>query len=114
MEGRSGRANNAKLALKKISCDKYCALNFRRGGETIECRVFRGTLNIKSFSKNLEFLAAAVDFARSPSVGLRDATWEAFMEFSRKEKEKYKNWILFADDTGCNKTMREADAKGAE
>lgn len=107
--GRKGNIRHEKesalLAMKKISGHKYCALHFRENGETIECRVFRGTLFYPSFMKNIEFLSCAVEFARSGEFGMRDATWKNFISYSTKHMKEYPNWNRFAIDTGNSEEL---------
>jgi hypothetical protein len=89
--GRSSEAY-AKLQKKKVSDAKGCAggryqaINLENPN-TIEFRIFRGTLKKESFFKNLEFVAACVDFAKS--TGLRDLRSIDFLRFVDSRRKDY-------------------------
>jgi hypothetical protein len=69
--------------------ERYEALNIG-GSETIEFRVFRGTLNHDSFLKNIEFVEAALEFTRPHTRSLREMdTPASFLDFVSKERKLY-------------------------
>lgn len=75
----------------KTSACRYVALNCT--GETVECRIFRGSLNPKRFVANLEFMQAMYDF--TSVSGLQDMTVDKFHDFVRENQQHYKTfWEL--------------------
>ncbi len=73
---------------KRRSSDKYEALAIRDGSR-LECRIFRSTLKPSSFLKNLEFVAAAIEFTRFASC--EKLTSENFKGWLKKNTSQYKN-----------------------
>ena len=66
--------------------------------DTIEFRLFRGTLKESSFFKNLEFVQALTDFCKPGVCSLKDlATPAAFREFVFKYRKNYKNLVKFIE-----------------
>lgn len=78
-----------------ITGDHHDALNCSNQ-DTIEFRIFRGTLNRESFFKNLEFVHAVTYFTEVESA--RVQTWDNFVEFVRKSKHEYPNLCLFLQE----------------
>ena len=75
--------------------ERYEALNIG-GSETIEFRVFRGTLNHDSFLKNIEFVEAALEFTRPHTRSLREMdTPKPFLDFVSKERKLYPHLYAF-------------------
>jgi len=68
--------------------DKYEALAIRDRNR-LECRIFRSTLKPSSFLKNLEFVAAAIEFTRFASC--ENLTSGNFKSWLKKNTSQYKN-----------------------
>lgn len=83
----------AKKALKR-TCDfeRYVAVNLRNEN-TVELRVFKGTLNATTFARNLEFCEACVRYCRV--IAHKSVSIESFKTF------------VLADTTGDLQTLRE-------
>ncbi len=73
---------------KKQYGDKYEALAIRDNNR-LECRIFRSTLKPSSFLKNIEFVAAAIEFTRFSSCGKLDT--DSFKDWLKKNTSSYKN-----------------------
>lgn len=73
---------------KHMYGDKYEALAIRDRNR-LECRIFRSTLKPSSFLKNLEFVAAAIEFTRFASC--EKLTGENFKSWLKKNTREYKN-----------------------
>ena len=56
--------------------------------DTVEVRIFRGTLIRKSFLRNIEFAMASYDFSRE--VSIRDTTTNTFIKWLNNDR-KYPN-----------------------
>lgn len=81
----------AKAAGKK-GWEKYSAVN--TGNEdTVEVRIFKGTLNPTSFMKNLELVTAMYEYTRLADYDARVA--EAFVAWMEEERNKYPNLYKF-------------------
>lgn len=77
--------------------DKYTAVNLSNPN-TIEVRIFRGTLNEKAFFKNLEFCEALVEYVQTASI--KDLVWEKFILFinsKHKYTRRYSNLIEYME-----------------
>jgi hypothetical protein len=73
---------------KKLSPNRYVALNVR--DETVEIRIFRGTLKPESFYKNLEFYDALIAFCAPANHGCRDIeTPQPFLKFVTNNVKSY-------------------------
>jgi hypothetical protein len=73
---------------KKLSPNRYVALNVR--DETVEIRIFRGTLKPESFYKNLEFYDALIAFCAPANHGCRDIeTPQPFLKFVTYNVKSY-------------------------
>jgi hypothetical protein len=64
------------------------ALSFCRG-DTVEFRVFNGTLDPKIFWGNVEFVVASYRFSRD-SI-LSDMNFDKFSKYVKSHKKEYKN-----------------------
>jgi len=75
---------------KKLSMNRYVALNVR--DETVECRIFRGTLKPESFFKNLEFYDALIAFCAPANHSCTDIeTPQPFLKFVTANAKTYPN-----------------------
>lgn len=68
--------------------DRYMPLNFENS-QTIEVRVFRGTLNTDRLNAYVEFLAALYEFIKVTPVGYDNLTFGAFATYVGQHKETY-------------------------
>jgi len=80
---------------------RYAAAAIREG-DRIEVRAFRATLKKSSFLKNVQFVAALVEFVRV--VSLRDITAECFCDFvtHRSRRNRYRELVAFLNEKGLN------------
>ena len=89
LAGRGGstycRRADRKVKDARDSGDRYHSVNLT-GNETIEFRMFRGTLNLQGFLKNLEFCAALVAFAGECS--LRELQHERFAAWVAGQRDE--------------------------
>lgn len=100
--GRNGNTytvydDNKKLRHGRWGCSlsRYESLNTGRRN-TIEFRMFRGTLYKSSFLKNIEFVQAALEFTRPAARSLRDVNQpSAFLDFVSKSRKDYPNLFQF-------------------
>jgi len=103
--GRSGNRytnydSSKKLTSVRRGSDRYEALNVT-SDNTIEFRIFRGTLNPVSFVKNIEFVEAALEFTRTATRSLRDAgDVTSFVSFVSKERKSYPTLHQFITSRG--------------
>ena len=81
-----------KCINKSGSVERHVAINLNPP-KTVEIRIFRGTLNTKSFYKNIEFCDALYLFIKE--VSMRECTLENFLKFVIFNKEKYENLFEF-------------------
>jgi hypothetical protein len=75
--------------------NKYVAVNLLHPN-TVEIRVFRGTINPCSFMKNVEFCKAVYDFTKHAS--LKELTLENFIAFAKQGKKDFPNLFRFLND----------------
>jgi len=69
--------------------------------DTIEIRIFKGTLNLQSFLKNLEFTQALIEYTAPTKVSLRQVeNWELFCVFVFKEKKRFPNLVKYMSRKG--------------
>ncbi|NBT35486.1 MAG: hypothetical protein EBT03_08095 [Betaproteobacteria bacterium] len=84
LAGRTG-SSWAKMKHKKVSDanrhdERYVALNIKE--KTAELRIFRGTVSLPGFIKNLEFTRALVEFTAPSARSIKQATsWEEFVKW---------------------------------
>ena len=82
-------------ARRKFCSGRYTAINLEND-KTIEVRVFRGTLNNRSFHKNVEFLQAVYDFTKDN--GGKEITVVDFKIYVDKHKKEFQNLYSFMKD----------------
>jgi hypothetical protein len=89
---------NLKIAevLKRItsSITRDMAINLKND-ETVEIRMFKGTLSCNNFSRNIEFCFALLNFVRS--VGVNDINIKYFKDFCLKNKKDFPNLFKFTN-----------------
>lgn len=80
---------------------RYAAAAIREG-DRIEVRAFRATLKKSSFLKNVQFVAALVEFVRA--VSLRDITADEFCDFvtHHARRNRYRELVAFLNEKGLN------------
>ena len=72
------------------------AINLRNS-QTIEFRIFRGTLNWKTYQKNIEFVHSLITWIKNTSlkhIQDKDSVF-SFMEFLTRNQSEYQNLVLF-------------------
>lgn len=77
---------------KRPCGERYTALNLTNS-DTIECRIFRGTLNKQSFHKNIEFMQCVYDFTSENSV--KNINKDKLIDYIFDHKHEYKNLYSF-------------------
>jgi hypothetical protein len=82
---------------KKGGSERYTAINLQNYN-TIEFRIFRGTLNENSYHKNIEFVIALCDFIKVTS--LQQLNKEQFYSYIKQDKH-YKNLRKFMEEKQC-------------
>jgi hypothetical protein len=82
---------------KKAGSERYTAINLQNHN-TIEFRIFRGTLNENSYHKNIEFVVAICDFIKVTS--LQQLTKERFYNYIKQDKN-YKHLRKFMEEKQC-------------
>ena len=75
--------------VKNYDEERYEALNLCNAG-TVEFRVFRGTLNVQRILRNIEYVAAVVDYCGIARTSARDMEkFSTFIEFLGQERKTY-------------------------
>lgn len=81
-----------KAKFKKGNTNRYSAINLQPYN-TVEIRIFRGTLDESSFRKNIEFLHALYYFTKTAGTSTID--FDGFIVYITKNKKQYKNLHAF-------------------
>jgi hypothetical protein len=86
---------------KMSETDKYLAASIR-SRHRIEVRIFRSTLKFHSFLKNVQFVAALVEFVRNTSPRLN--TSEEFVKFvsHKSRRNRYRELLGFLEEKNLN------------
>jgi hypothetical protein len=71
---------------------KYSAFNVAASMETVEFRVFRGTLNYLKFMANLQFSEATIDFVQHIGAAFVKTkypaeVWQEFIDYSKRTNQ---------------------------
>lgn len=82
------------LAKSKYQSGRYTAVNMQNSN-TVEIRIFKGTLKKESFFKNLEFCKSVFEFTKD--TGIKDITVDKFKAFLCRHKKSYRNLIKFIE-----------------
>lgn len=82
------------IAKKKDSPTRYTAVNLENT-DTVEVRIFRGTLNRGSFHKNIEFVKAMFDFTLNVSIAT--CNWKHFADYIKENFLTYGNLFKFME-----------------
>ena len=87
-----------KAKKKRGNSKRYLAVNLQNDN-SVEIRIFRGTLNDSSFFKNIEFVQALYDYTKSiPDV---DMSLKSFLSFI-KDNNEYPYLRKFINDKNIN------------
>ena len=95
----------ARLCNQTINADEVMsrstAINLQNNN-TIEFRLFNGTLNFQSFCKNMEFVKSVIHWAdcTSYNVTRSKAGLESYISFLDKHHNDYENLVMFLQRTG--------------
>ena len=102
--------SNKKVSdAEKETDEKYQAITLR-GYKRMEVRIFRSTISTDGFMRNLEFVAAAVEFTRVTGVrSLDESTFRAWMN-KPSQRKAYKSLYRTLEP----EKAREADEKKAK
>lgn len=93
---------------RSYSGDRYEAVNLTNR-DTVEIRIFRGTVEKVSFFKNIEFVDCLIKFVHNRKSFLK-LNYIEFLKFLKKEKEKYHNlynWIVSKVDYSYKEYLLE-------
>jgi len=102
-----GESLTYKARYKNGNYQRYTAVNLQNS-HTIEVRIFRGTLNPRSFWKNIEFIQAIVDFTKN--TALKEIDEPHFLTYVYNHKREYinlHNWLW--DKKFYEKSLEEHD-----
>lgn len=94
-EGRSGRMHRYEKAKYKNTGERFLAINLENR-QTLEIRIFRGTLKEKSFLKNIEFCHSIVIYSKETSI--RDIELGTYRNFIYKNRKVYPNMYKWFSD----------------
>jgi hypothetical protein len=72
--------------LKKTNIERHSAIHMNCEN-TIEIRIFQGTLSKERFLKNIEFIMALYDFTNS--VSIKDVNSSNFTKYVKENKNQY-------------------------
>jgi len=82
-------SNKSFSYVKDKNASKYSAINLCNEN-TIEFRLFKGTLNHNAFHKNLEFCDALIDFCAPSVSGVKESKeWWSFTEYLSINRKRY-------------------------
>jgi len=90
--------------LERSNSNRGSVLNFRRP-ETIECRIFRGTLSKAGYFGNLEFLKAVYDYTKTASMNALSPT--GLLAHVKKHPGEYKWFEMLQSFAGVEKGVEE-------
>lgn len=91
-----------RIAKRKYSSEqsRYTAMNFAND-QTIEFRIFNGTLNIMTLSKNIEFLHSLISYCSQTPINTivnkkkEETRVDNYLQFLANNQSKYMNLCLF-------------------
>lgn len=92
--------SNGKKYLRALyGCSRYEAVNLRND-DTLEFRIFKGTLDLQHVLANIEFVDAVVRYCMQCSI--RDCeNWAAFWVFVELHKKTYANLVAYMTKEGA-------------
>ena len=86
--GEKNMCNVIGYAKKKINDGpRYIAANVTK--DTIEIRIFRGTLKPEGFFKNIEFSVSLCEYVKE--IGYKDVSLQSYLNYIDKNKKSYKH-----------------------
>ncbi len=89
--------------------DRYEAVNLQND-DTVEFRIFKGTLNRDSFFRSLEFVDAVTEFAKAPDVPIRAVHGTgAFFRFVMGRQGEYPLLAKFVDNFARSQDAKELE-----
>lgn len=96
-EDDTGRTIVYKAMNKSGNYSRYIALNLQNE-KTIEFRIFRGTLKLESFLKNIEFIRALIAWAKD--ISINQVTKAQFLNYIQINAIKYYNLCNYLSHKG--------------
>jgi hypothetical protein len=91
-EEETAETNLYTKAKYKSGIARYVAVNLNNS-DTIEFRIFRGTLHCPSFLKNVEFIRSVVEFCEKHSIP--EITTLRYLDYLKENKKEHKNLTDF-------------------
>lgn len=85
---KNDEANLVRNCIDKWVQDKHCVINLQNP-ETVEVRIFKGTLNKFTFWKNIEFVKSLFEFTSMQSMRKNDLTENKYLNYIEEEKEEF-------------------------
>ena len=83
---------------KQEESDRYVALNFASCKNTIEIRIFRGTLHHARFLASIQFCDAVAHFVKEVGLtGLVKDSWSVFLDWCAY-KNRYGHFLKYVQD----------------
>jgi len=95
-------------ARTKNNTQRYTAVNLQND-ESVEVRIFRGTLSPVGFWRNVEFCKAVYEFTKTASI--RDISKDKFCDYVVEHKKEYPNLAQFLFDKGLTESLFKQEAK---
>jgi hypothetical protein len=94
----------------RSNTNRYSALNISfRGQQTVEFRMFRGTLNYNRILATLQFVEAVCYYTAAESTGItsliKDKSWENFIDWC-KQVERYSHFVRYWETEGKKTHLR--------
>jgi len=91
----SGDTESLKgMAFRKYGNERHAAINLENP-ETVEVRIFKGTLSPVTFFKNIEFVKAVFDFTRITKATKIANCEEEFEKYVRANRKEFPNLVKF-------------------
>ena len=84
-----------KAKTKSSKTGRYTAVNLQNS-DTVEIRIFRGTLSPTGFWRNVEFCKAVFDYTKQASV--REVTTQAFCQYVKQNHKEFPNLAAFIEE----------------
>jgi len=95
-------------ARTKNNTQRYTAVNLQND-ESVEVRIFRGTLSPVGFWRNVEFCKAVYEFTKIASI--RDVSKDKFCNYVVEHKKEYPNLEQFLLDKGLIESLFTQEVK---
>ena len=93
-------------ARKKGCENRFTAVNLQNS-DSVEVRIFRGTLSPVEFWRNIEFCKAVYEFTKDASI--KDITTDEFCKYAVEHKKEYPNLEQFLVDKNLCQTLFEIE-----